>query len=110
MSKEILIEEPAQLLEIIKGSDLEEDEDIGLLINLVEARSDCCCRSSRDQADKGIIAIYKKIIYDRLNSLRKPLLEIAAETSHSSVRFKGGFRASRRKIDPYDILIQNEHL
>jgi hypothetical protein len=101
---EYLIDGPEKFIELIKEIGL-EDPDIEILKSFYSARKSACCSGPRDEALKGIEALYKKIIFTRLEDIKNELLEASRSKGFDAIRFKGGFRANHREIDEYDKLI-----
>ena len=101
---EYLIDDPEKFIELIKEIGL-EDPDIEILKSFWSAQKSACCSGPRNEAVKGVEAIYKKIIFTRLEDIKNELLEASRSKGCDAIRFKGGFRVRRREIDEYDKLI-----
>ena len=101
---EYLIDGPEKFIELAKETKL-KDPDIETLRAFQKARKTACCSGPRNEAVKGVEAIYKKIIFTRLEDIKNELLEASRSKGCDAIRFKGGFRVSRREIDEYDKLI-----
>jgi hypothetical protein len=101
---EYFIDGPEKFIELIKEIGL-EDPDIEILKSLCSARKSACCSGPRDEALRGIEAMYKKIIFTRLEGLKNELLEASRSKGCDAIRFKGGFKVNRREIEQYDKLI-----
>ena len=101
---EHLIDGPEKFIELIREIGL-EDPDIETLKSFCGARKTACCSGPRDEASRGIEAMYKKIIFTRLEDIKDELLRLSRNKGYHSIRFQGAFRVNRREMDEYDKLI-----
>ena len=101
---EYLIDSPDKFIELAKETKL-KDRDIEMLRTFCKAQKTACCSGPRNAASKGIEAIYKKIIFTKLEDIKNELLEVARKEGCDAIRFKGSFRVNRREMDEYDKLI-----
>jgi|2_EtaG_2_1085320.scaffolds.fasta_scaffold151763_1 hypothetical protein len=101
---EHLIDGPEKFIELIKEIEL-EGPDIEILKGFCSARKTACCSGPRNEALRGIEAIYKKIIFTKLEGMKEELLRLSRNKGYHSIRFRGAFRINRREMDEYDKLI-----
>ena len=101
---EHLIDGPEKFIELMKKIGL-EDPDIEALEVFCSARKTACCSEPRNHALKGIDAMYKKIIFTRLEDMKDELLRLSRNKGYHSIRFQGGFRINRREVEEYDKLV-----
>ena len=101
---EYLIDGPEKFIELIKEIGL-QDPDIETLKSFCSARKTACCSGPRNEALKGIEALYKKIIFIKLEDMKDELLRLSRNKGYHSIRFRGAFRINRREMDEYDKLI-----
>jgi len=101
---EHLIDGPEKFIELIKEIGL-KDPDIETLNSFCSARKTACCSGPRNEALKGIEALYKKIIFTKLEDMKEELLRLSRNKGYHSIRFRGAFRKNRREMDEYDKLI-----
>jgi len=101
---EHLIDSPEKFIELAKEIGL-EDPDIKTLDAFWSSRKTACCSGPRNEALRGIDAMYKKIIFTRLEDMKDELLRLSRSKGYHSLRFQGGFRINRREVEEYDKLI-----
>ena len=101
---EHLIDGPEKFIELVKEIGL-EDPDIETLEALCNARKTSCCNAARNEALNGIDAMYKKIVFTRLEDMKDELLKLSRNKGYHSIRFQGAFRINRREVEEYDKLI-----
>jgi len=101
---EHLIDGPEKFVELIKEIGF-EDPDIKTLKSLCDAQKTACCSGPRDEALRGIEAMYKKIIFTKLEDMKDELLRLSRNKGYHSIRFQGAFRVNHREMDEYDKLI-----
>lgn len=101
---EYLIDGAEKFIELTKEIGL-EDPDVQTLEGFCRARKTACCSGPRDEAVKGIEALYKKIIFTKLEDMKGELLRLSRNKGYYSIRFRGTFRINRREVDEYDKLI-----
>lgn len=101
---ERLIDGPEKFIKLIKEIGF-EDPDIETLEALCNARKTSCCNAARNEASNGTDAMYKKIIFTRLEDMKDELLRLSRNKGYHSIRFQGAFRINRREVEEYDKLI-----
>ena len=101
---EYLIDGPEKFIELTKEIGF-KDPDVETLKGFCSARKTACCSGPRDEAMRGIEALYKKIIFTKLEDMKDELLRLSQNKGYHSIRFRGAFRINRREVDEYDKLI-----
>jgi hypothetical protein len=101
---EYLIDGPEEFVELTKKIGL-EDPDIETLKGFCRARKTACCSGPRNEALRGIEAMYKKIVLTRLEDMKDELLRLSRNKGYHSIRFQGAFRINRREMEEYDKVI-----
>ncbi len=106
--KELVIETVNDFITFLQRANLGslDDPDIRDLISFVKALPACCCSEDRNRTQQGIDALYKKVIYEKLDLLNLKLFKGAQKEGFEVIRFKGAFRRDKRNFDHYDKLVQ----
>jgi len=105
--KELIIETPYAFRAFLKKANLGylEDDDIRALVRFIDALPQCCCSKDRNEAQRGIESLYKKVIGKKLEDVQARIVEAAKSDGFEAVRFKGSFRVNRRTFDTYNKLL-----
>jgi len=87
---ERLIKSPSEFVAFLKEAELLEgwDEDITLFLGSYKSMSSACCSGPKKEAAIAFLALYRKIINNRLEELRDPLLRGAKACGFESIRFE----------------------
>tara|TARA_Y100000310_G_C20143467_1_gene561342 strand:- start:99 stop:422 length:324 start_codon:yes stop_codon:yes gene_type:complete len=104
---ECLIDNANAFVEFLKKDEAQtiQDEDTETLFTLHKALKGACCSGPRTAAEKGIAALYKKIVLTKIEDMKEGLLQIAQQQGFDQIRFKGHFRVNRRTLEEYDQII-----
>jgi hypothetical protein len=109
---ELLIKSPSEFIAFLKEAELfgDWDDDITLFIGSYKSISNACCSGPKQKATLAFLALYRKIINDRIEELRSHLLRGAREAGFESIRFEINensyhSKGERRNLVPYRKII-----
>ena len=109
---EYLIDSANTFVEFLKKDETQilQDGDTETLFALHKALKSDCCSGPRAAAEKGIAALYKKIVFTKIEGMKEGLLQIAQQQGFDALRFKGHFRINHRTLEEYDKVIVFDNL
>jgi len=113
---EHLIKSPSEFIVFLEEAELsgEWDADVALLIGSYRSMSSACCSGPRKKAARVFLALYRKIVDNRLGELKGRLLQGARRCGYDSLTFEineNSFesKGEKRGLQPYQkTIIQRE--
>jgi hypothetical protein len=87
---ERLIKGPSEFVIFLKEAELcgDWDDDITLFIGSYKSMSTACCSGPRDKATRAFLALYRKIVDNKLEGMKGCLLQGARACGFKSIRFE----------------------
>ena len=105
---ELLIKSPSEFLAFLKKAELlgDWDEDITLFVVSDKSMSNACCGGLKEKAARAFLALYRKIVNNKLEELRARLVQGARECGFESITFEVNensylSKGERRNLVPY---------
>ena len=110
-----LIESPSQFVAFLEEAELlgNWDEDITLFLASHKSMNTACCSGPREQAARASLALYRKIVDNKLEELKERLLHGAHTCGYKSITFEinencYASKGERRNMQPYQKTIISE--